>query len=174
MTDETQIVISRKTAIAAGLKYYYTGKMCLRGHLSPRYTKWASCVACNNALRSEYIERNRETYIANIKRGRVRWRKNNPLRVRFQAIKSGAKRRGIPFELEMEDIPTSEHCEACDVKLTLNGGPIRNEKMTIDRVDNAKGYVRGNIAVICNRCNSLKRDCTVDDLQRPIRYMSRC
>ena len=41
-------VVSRKQAIRLGIKRYFTGKPCLRGHVSERYTSMAKCVACDN------------------------------------------------------------------------------------------------------------------------------
>ena len=37
---------SRKAAIAARERFYYTGKPCLRGHLSERLTVTGACVEC--------------------------------------------------------------------------------------------------------------------------------
>lgn len=39
-------VVSRRTAEARGLKRYFTGKPCKRGHLAERYTSNGKCVAC--------------------------------------------------------------------------------------------------------------------------------
>ena len=37
---------SRKKALIVGSQYYFTGKKCNRGHLSPRYTSSSNCVRC--------------------------------------------------------------------------------------------------------------------------------
>lgn len=36
----------KRAAIASGSYTYFTGKPCVKGHLSPRYTKGGACVAC--------------------------------------------------------------------------------------------------------------------------------
>jgi hypothetical protein len=41
---------TRQDAINAGARHYFTGKPCLRGHLSPRYTESCNCLQC-------YVER---------------------------------------------------------------------------------------------------------------------
>jgi len=38
---------TRKQAIAAGKSKYFTGKLCVRGHLAQRYTATAHCCVCN-------------------------------------------------------------------------------------------------------------------------------
>jgi hypothetical protein len=39
-------IISRKTALAAGRPFYFTGKPCKRGHVDKRYTHSGDCVVC--------------------------------------------------------------------------------------------------------------------------------
>ena len=40
-------IISRKEAIERGLKRYFMGKPCLRGHIAERYTLRRDCVVCS-------------------------------------------------------------------------------------------------------------------------------
>lgn len=40
------IVISRRQAADTGKTFFYTGKPCKLGHLSPRYTSTGGCKAC--------------------------------------------------------------------------------------------------------------------------------
>ena len=46
--EATLVVMSRKEARARGLKHYFTGEPCKRGHISPRYVSCKMCTACNN------------------------------------------------------------------------------------------------------------------------------
>lgn len=39
-------IISKADAIAAGLKHYFTGKLCKHGHLAPKYVSGGRCVVC--------------------------------------------------------------------------------------------------------------------------------
>jgi hypothetical protein len=39
-------IITRQQALAQGLRHYFTGKPCKRGHLSLKYAKTANCVEC--------------------------------------------------------------------------------------------------------------------------------
>jgi len=38
--------VKRQEAIVKGLVHYYTGRPCVRGHLSKRYTSNSHCVQC--------------------------------------------------------------------------------------------------------------------------------
>ena len=60
--------------------------------------------------------------------------------------------------------------------------PILNEKLipgdkhlgpSLDRVDNSKGYVKGNIRVISKRANNLKGAATIEQLKTIISYMEK-
>lgn len=39
-------IVTRQEALALGKGRYFTGKPCLRGHLSERWTKWRGCIEC--------------------------------------------------------------------------------------------------------------------------------
>jgi len=43
-------IVTRKQANDQGLIHYYTGKPCVHGHLSQRYTRTYQCIACNKSV----------------------------------------------------------------------------------------------------------------------------
>ena len=51
-------LISRKDALAQGLKHYFTGKPCKRGHVSHRFVSTRQCACCvNQHTRTYYAEK---------------------------------------------------------------------------------------------------------------------
>ena len=68
-------------------------------------------------------------------------------------------------------IPTT--CPCCNTCFTYEVADVknRNTSPSFDRVDNNKGYIKGNVVIICNRCNSLKKDGTIADFENIIRYI---
>lgn len=42
---------------------------------------------------------------------------------------------------------------------------------SFDRIDTTKGYVKDNIDIICWRCNAIKRDATLEELEAIVEYM---
>src|SRR5260370_26795666 len=53
-------VISWKAAKAAGLKYYFTGKSCKRGHVDFRYVTCRHCVVCSRIYSAQWYQDNPE------------------------------------------------------------------------------------------------------------------
>jgi len=53
-------VISRKTALSAALKHYFSGRPCSRGHLALRYTATYECIACHAERLKGWREKNKE------------------------------------------------------------------------------------------------------------------
>lgn len=82
-----------------------------------------------------------------------------------------AKRDGLDFNLTSDDIVIPLNCPLLGVPLVLHyyskftkgGDPAAP---SLDRIDPTKGYVKGNVAVISYRANSLKRDASLAELER--------
>lgn len=68
---------------------------------------------------------------------------------RFRDYKCGAKTRGIAFKLSFREFCKfwKKPCWYCGYAIFEIG---------LDRIDNAKGYIRGNILPCCERCNRAK------------------
>ena len=78
-----------------------------------------------------------------------------------------AKERDREFTITVDDIVIPETCPYFPhIKLVvLNTRVPGHDSMTLDRIDNSKGYIPGNIEVISYRANSLKKDATVAELK---------
>ncbi len=50
---------------------------------------------------------------------------------------------------------------------------FQNCSPSIDRVDASKGYIKGNVAIICYRCNLLKTDSTPEELSKVIEFLKK-
>lgn len=90
----------------------------------------------------------------------------------FQA-RYRAKKRGLEFTIEIADLlPAPTHCCVFPwVKLNYAaGGKNDHDRASIDRIDNDKGYVKGNVRVISRRANTIKCDTTVEELKRVLAY----
>ena len=68
----------------------------------------------------------------------------------------------------MERIEANPTCECCGVAFRIGGernGVKCNTSPSIDRIRPERGYTVKNIALLCWRCNNLKRDATPTELK---------
>lgn len=94
-----------------------------------------------------------------------KWAKNNVAKVLHATARANARKRGIPFQLEVSDIIVPEYCPYLGVKLTTIRGKSRvKTNASIDRIDNSKGYLKDNIQVISDLANKMKAHATEEEL----------
>lgn len=129
--------------------------------------------------RKEYYERNKERILKAQQekfaadpsiRERIRlasreWMSNNPEQRMLKQARDSSKQRNLEFNITLEDIIIPTHCPYLGVELTTLMGVGRdNNRVSLDRIDNSKGYVKGNVQVISSKANFMKRDATIEEL----------
>lgn len=100
-----------------------------------------------------------------LKRAQDKYRKSNPLKYMLNATKRRATHRGQEFNLDISDIIIPKICPLLGLALD-HLSPDLACHPSIDRYDNSKGYVKGNVWVISLRANILKNNATADELYR--------
>lgn len=117
--------------------------------------------------RAAYRENNRE-----VTRQKMRdyYQKNADFAV-WTNLKTKAKKLGIPFDIEPEDIRAPEFCPVLGIKL---GRGREHQQLgtspSVDRLEPSKGYVKGNVIVVSYRVNRIKNDATVGELVAVARF----
>ena len=78
-----------------------------------------------------------------------------------------AKKKGQPFDLELDDITISSYCPILGIPLHVNEGLIggRDNSPTLDRKSNDLGYVKGNVWVISQLANQMKSNASAEHLK---------
>lgn len=78
----------------------------------------------------------------------------------YSTMRNNAKRRGLAFDLTPSEVKyyrSLTKCQATGCTLNINEPSADNPKrLTIDRINNNFGYVRGNIATVCWAVNTRK------------------
>lgn len=82
--------------------------------------------------------------------------------------KNNAKKRGIPFTLTLDEFKKLKDTDVCQYTgLVLNDKNKGNKKdRTLERIDNTKGYITGNVITASDFANNLKSitECEYDTI----------
>lgn len=93
-------------------------------------------------------------------------RERDPVRMMLHRARSRAKLNGIPFEITKDDLEIPTHCPVLGIELNYYSRQKNQpNNASLDRIDNTKGYIRGNVIVISMRANQIKRDATIEELR---------
>jgi len=85
------------------------------------------------------------------------------------------KRNGREFDLTIEDLlPLPTHCPVLGIMLDYGRKKhVMPNSPSIDRLKSDRGYVKGNVAVISHRANTIKNRGTIEEHEMVIAYMKR-
>lgn len=108
-----------------------------------------NCSACNAAYMRGYQRTARRT---------------RPVRALLERAKQRARTQGVLFDLNGMDICVPDRCPVLGIRLVI-GGPRSDASPSLDRVEPAKGYVKGNVRVISDRANRLKGGRTLGEIE---------
>lgn len=92
----------------------------------------------------------------------------------LQSARSRAAKKNLDFTIELADITIPTTCPVLGISLSRKGaGAVKENSPSIDRIDPAKGYVKGNIAIMSWRANMLKNNMTVEEARLLLAYLER-
>lgn len=189
--DITELPKSRAEARSLGVKRYYSGKPCPKGHLTYRYVAGGGCAECQAVRAKEKYEggwRQDATTRKQINarwntstKGAIakhRWRQKDPKRAWAVYATGGAKARatkfGVPFDLDYRYV-LSITPDVCPVFGTMfkfiDNGHVLPDSATLDRLKPELGYVKGNVAVISMRANNIKSAYTAKEVAKVAQWM---
>lgn len=84
-----------------------------------------------------------------------------------------AAKAEVPFTISPADIFVPTKCPILGIPIECGkgrGGHLPGSP-SLDRVVPQMGYVPGNVMVISNRANSIKRDATLDELRKLVEFL---
>lgn len=106
---------------------------------------------------------------------RARHNAAHPEKMMWYAARQRARAAGRDFSIAPSDIIIPTVCPVLGIELSRAPKGIRSgsdSSPSLDRIDNSKGYVPGNVAVISYRANRIKSNATAHELERVAMYMA--
>ncbi len=97
----------------------------------------------------------------------------------YSAAKKRATAKNWDFTIEVEDVIIPEFCPVLGIPLiskpveTGGRGNATDNSPSLDRIDSAKGYIKGNIAVISWKANAIKHNGTAEEHRLIADYIDR-
>lgn len=95
----------------------------------------------------------------------------------LRSARTRAEQRDIKFTLKESDIIIPTHCPVLGIRMKNYWGFGRQgghpDSVSLDRIDNRKGYVPGNVQVISHLANSMKSTATASQLRRFAKWITK-
>jgi len=121
------------------------------------------CNPCNNGHIKNWRKNNPDYYRDYYESNRAKWM--------FQGAKQRALDSNLEFNISIEDIFIPEECPVRKIPFSIGSSKRNDNTPTLDRIDNSKGYIKGNVRVISWRANCLKKDGTLEEFKQLVNYL---
>lgn len=105
-----------------------------------------------------------ETYRAHRNEVERKRKARNIEKTLWEAAKNRAKRNHIEFNIDIEDIKLVDKCPLLNINLQKAEKNAKDNSYSLDRIDNSKGYIKGNIWIISKKANALKGNASLEEL----------
>lgn len=133
---------------------------------------WCKCTYMKlNKYNPEYHKQYRKNNSEIIKQKRFIFRLNNQNRICLNNAKSNARKKNLPFNLELSDIIVPKYCPILGIELIPAKGNKTDNSPSVDRIIPELGYVKGNIIVISLKANQLKSNGTIEEHEKVLNWM---
>jgi hypothetical protein len=158
--------------------YGYRCKPCHSATVSAKYHER---LERSRKLRRERYHRNRESERASNARSRKKnghkWLATrrarhtaNPAANMWSVARARAKREGLEFDLILSDVAIPDRCPVFGFPLVIGQGRPSKASPSLHRIDNSKGYTRGNVVVVSYKANTMKNDATLEQLRQLVAF----
>ena len=82
----------------------------------------------------------------------------------WSAALERARKKGLDFDILLEDIVIPSYCPLLNIPLKKGVGRKNKGSPSLDRIDSSRGYTKDNIWLISVRANTIKSDATLEEL----------
>jgi len=148
-----------------------------RKYCSRKCSNGANAIKKSSGLSRPEYERNYWAKPENKERQRVNKERNRLRRVEglgeayvrlmLNRCKTRAKIKNMEFNLTLENITIPKECPILGIPLLyIKGRGGHWNSPSLDRIDNSKGYILGNVQVISRRANIIKNDAALEEIEK--------
>ena len=137
--------------------------------MTHRRGRHSQCKACQHERHKAWYAANHIESAERLRNNTIRWQQSNPLAYLLSTAKYRSKKSGLEFNLTVQDLePAPIKCPILgyDLEYLPIGKGRLHHSASLDRIDNTKGYVKGNVIIISDRANRLKKDATAEELKK--------
>jgi hypothetical protein len=118
------------------------------------------CKSCGNAQRNSFMD---------AKRSNPKYRREEMIKTIVKSKRRAAKLKNMSFDLDYEWVDKNliKQCPILNKDFEFpdkKTGSYSNYAVSVDRIDNNKGYTKNNCILVCRRANMIKNDASPDEL----------
>lgn len=140
------------------------------------------CIGCEEYVIA-YYKANRDKEIARAQKSlkkktraeiniyRKEHNRKYPLRIILQHARKRAKEKNVPFNITIDDLIIPNICPVLGIELGVNDGSPKNNSISLDRIVPELGYVKGNVAIISYRANTIKSNASIEELEKVLSWL---
>ena len=115
--------------------------------------------------------RNRPEYKDRERKRAAESRQNNPFKFTAQKAHQRARTKKLQYNLDAKYLESlwTGHCPIFGVQLYIGSKKSSVPELNVaalDRLDNTKGYIKGNVHFLSARANNIKRDATLKEMEQ--------
>jgi hypothetical protein len=119
----------------------------------------------------QWYLKNKDKVLTQTRASKKKLRDTNPLKHLVIYRRGQAKLKGVEFNITEEDLFIPDVCPILGIPIFFTEGKRTKNTPSIDRIDNSKGYIPGNVRIISLRANTLKSELDIETLERIIAYI---
>lgn len=140
----------------------------------------SECKECMKVRTTDYHRANRDRLRAPNNARITARRQRQPIKALLAGIRARAAKRGLECTITEADLHFPSRCPVLGIPLSFGLGmglgaslSVKDTRYSVDRIDNSKGYVPGNVIVVSYRANRLKSDASPQEIAAIARFYER-
>jgi hypothetical protein len=119
----------------------------------------------------EENQRRRKANIEHFKLLAKKSYRKNIRQVLLTQSRQRAKKYHYEHNITIEDIIIPDVCPVLGIPISISETKASPNSPSLDRTDNTKGYIKGNVKIISFRANTLKSDASIEELEKILKYL---